>query len=454
MENLMNCQTHSMPQRCEFGPGDIIDRVWRVEKEIGSGTFGIVYLVSNLNAPTSQTGPKLYALKLLKLWEVLGSERTALSRRFEREYRTGLINSPYLVRSISHGTERGNLYIVMEYCPGGDLASAVQKPNPGINLLTVLRNVLQGLSALHHNGKVHRDLKPENVLLRADGTAVLTDFGIAGDQNNRMTRRGLTGVPKERFGTIIYMPPEQVNPRRGNATVLPTTDVFSFGVMAYRLITGRLPFGPLRNEADIMAYTAAGAQGQWDRTPLQTPAVNPVWEKIIEGCLQPSLRKRLQNAGEILELMPNPGQRSIIPIAAALDSPLPQTPAGTLALRMLEGEQYGHIFPLAETILANRSIHIGRQNAEYHNHVAIQETESTFISRRQATLSLEPDGSLRLRDGQNRLLPPNKRPQYHASVNGTYIGASECSSRGQTIVAGQIITIGDAKLRLEGALNI
>ncbi len=73
----------------------------------------------------------------------------------------------------------------------------------------------------------------------------LTDFGIAGDRNKRMTERNIFGKPNQIFGTYAYMPPEQVNRIQGEATVLPTTDIFSFGVLAFQLLTGSFPFGGL-----------------------------------------------------------------------------------------------------------------------------------------------------------------------------------------------------------------
>ena len=125
----------------------------------------------------------------------------------------------------------------MEFCPGGDLNSLTQAETALISKARY--EVLLGLYDLHINGKVHRDLKPENVLFKKDGTAALTDFGISGDRNRRMTERNVFGKPNQIFGTYAYMPPEQVNRSRGMATVLPTTDIFSFGVVLYQLVLFR-----------------------------------------------------------------------------------------------------------------------------------------------------------------------------------------------------------------------
>ncbi len=99
--------------RCDFPPGAIIDGRYRVEKTLGAGAFGKVFKVSD--------GGRVYALKLLKLWEVDPEIRKQLVARFDMEFQTGRIDSPYLVHSFSNGMIEGNPYIVMEFCPNGDL---------------------------------------------------------------------------------------------------------------------------------------------------------------------------------------------------------------------------------------------------------------------------------------------------------------------------------------------
>lgn len=160
-----------MVERCDFHTGDSIGGQYTVQRELGEGAFGKVFRVTDRASNT-------YALKLLKLWEVAPEIRQQLSDRFEMEYQTGRIDSPYLVHSIDHGFAQGNPYIIMEFCPNGDLTQCGRNTD----WVTIARQVLLGLKALHTHGKVHRDLKPENVLLKQDGTAVLTDFGISGDR--------------------------------------------------------------------------------------------------------------------------------------------------------------------------------------------------------------------------------------------------------------------------------
>lgn len=164
----------AVAQRCDFSVGDVIGPGFKIKRILGKGAFGIVYKV---------VGPdtKDYAIKLLKLWEVSPAQYENLIARFVMEYNTGLISSPNLVHSYSYGEVAGNPFIQMEYCERGDLRDYAKSHK--VDYVKVARDILNGLGALHARGKVHRDLKPENVLLRKDGTAVLTDFGISGDQN-------------------------------------------------------------------------------------------------------------------------------------------------------------------------------------------------------------------------------------------------------------------------------
>ena len=282
--------------RCDLGRGDCINRSFVVEKPLGEGAFGQVFKVKKVGSSV------LFALKLLKLWTVDPADRDKLLKRFQQEYDTGHIHNDYLVQSFDKGSLNGNPYILMEYCPGGDLLQAVETSQ--VNLAKAGSEVLLGLKALHVNGKVHRDLKPENVLIKEDGTAALTDFGISGDRNKRLTERGISGVPKEIFGTYAYMPPEQINPKRGDATVLPTTDIFSFGVMMYQLLTYELPFGPLCNEADLYTYVMRAGKGDWNRDLIQKVSDGDAWTPLIEGCLHPDFHRRLQTTDEVLALIP------------------------------------------------------------------------------------------------------------------------------------------------------
>lgn len=419
--------------RCDFSVGDRIGNRYTVAKPLGEGAFGKVFKVTDSASPSST-----YALKLLKLWEVPSTIRGELQQRFKMEYETGRIDSQYLVQSLDYGMVNGNPFIVMEFCPNGDasqyIPDAWRQPTPLLNRISL--NVLYGLQSLHACGKVHRDLKPENVLLKEDNWAVLTDFGISGDRNKRMTERNIMGKPMQIFGTYAYMPPEQVKRMRGDATVLPTTDIFSFGVMLYQLITGELPFGPLTDQNELVEYQMNASNGRWNRHRLDQGGIDPRWKEIIEDCLIPDYKQRVQSVDKIISLFPE-----MPPV-----EPMPDykgTGDGTL-LRIMQGEEYGRVYDLSQ--LHRRFGDVLTMGREDDNDIVVCEEQSAYVSRYHCTLEAEDDGrTWYVRDGQwdryDRC--------WRNSTNGTYINSSEIPAGGAVILPGDILSIGDTKLRFE-----
>ena len=425
-------------QKCDFRTEEIIDAKYRVEKRLGEGAFGKVFKVKD---DTDQ----VYALKLLKLWEIQQDIRQQLVARFDMEYQTGLIDSHYLVRTTDHGLVKGNPYIVMEYFPNGDLKQWMNSAKP--DLIKIGKETLFGLKDLHRCGKVHRDLKPANVLIRDDGSAALTDFGISGDRNKRMTERNVWGIPQQILGTYPYMPPEQLQPEK-DVTVLPTTDIFSFGVMMFELITGRLPFGKIENMIDLEIYKKNGREGNWDRKRLTETNVGKSYLPVIEGCLKPNYKQRLQSVDNVLKLMPRGAEdvtyKSYMP-------PVQMIVKNGILLRVMQGEEYGRVYKL-NSLLCNgrRLLTVGRQDAGVKNTLAIVENQSAYISRNHCTLETDCDTKQwHIRDGQwtgNR----GEGNNWKHSKNGTFVNSAEVSYEGMQISPGDIISIGDVKLRVEG----
>ena len=430
--------TYTVPERCEFHIGDIFDGKYKVERKLGEGTFGIVYKVSD-------NSDNVFAAKLLKLWTVETSVCKNLKDRFKMEFETGQIKSEHLARSYSYGEIKGNPYILMEFCSGGDLKDYADRHRD--RLIEAGCDVLCGLRDLHAHGKVHRDLKPENVLMRADNRAVLTDFGISGDQNKRMTERGMFGRPQQIFGTYPYMPPEQGNPPHGGqATVLPTTDIFSFGVMMYELLVGSLPFGELREET-LHIYLENGKMGRWDREALKRVDGTGVWLPVIEGCLKPNFKERLQSADQVLKMLPATTLRRA---ANAGGDAAYMTVVNGILLRVMQGEEYGKTIRLKELLkLPRRLLTVGRNDPFTPNDVVIHENLSSYISRRHSTLQYD-DVNMKwyIRDGQ--WINNTGSGHWQSSLNGTYVNSTQVSDQGMEIRPGDIISMGDVKLRVEG----
>ena len=427
-----------MVQKCNFLIGDTIDDKYQIVLSLGEGAFGMVFKVQD-------HASKVYALKLLKLWDIQYDLRQQLALRFDMEYQTGLIHSHYLVRSVDHGLAKGNPYLVMDYFVNGDLKQWMSRTKP--DWVKTGTEILFGLKDLHRSGKVHRDLKPANVLINNDGVAVLTDFGIAGDRNKRMTECNFMGIPQQILGTYPYMPPEQVNPDK-DATVLPTTDIFSFGVLMYQLLTGSFPFGKLENKYDLEVYLRNGREGKWDRKKLKETSVGNSLLAVMEGCLKPDFKKRLPSVDDVLKLMPcctkGVKYRQYAP-------PIQMIAKNGVLLRIMQGEEYGKLYQLNDLLRANRRlITMGRKDIDVQNNIEIFENQSSYISRKHCTLEMDDTSKhWYIRDGQwtGKNTGGNK---WKHSKNGTFVNSFEVGFEGMLISPGDIISIGDVKLRVEG----
>jgi serine/threonine protein kinase len=449
-------------QKCNLETGEVIGGRYQVEKLLGEGSFGLVYKVRD-------NGGNSYAFKLLKLWEIPPDVRESLSARFKMEFETGRIECEYLVRSLDYGMMYGNPFIVMEFCDGGDVISYSENHN--VNLSKLACHVLYGLDALHKEGKVHRDLKPENVLVKPSGKFALTDFGISGDRNKKLTELNFLGKPLQVFGTYAYMPPEQVKPIKHAPTVLPTTDIFSFGVMVYQLLTGELPFGTLEDQGDLVPYIKNGKSGNWNRGLLRNAYNGQKWEHLIEGCLQPDYTKRIQTVTQVLDFVPDKDFSDKEQKPPVMQKSFCTTITNGLKLKVMQGEEYGVEFFLTDLKQRyGQILRIGRQDETVFNEINIVENQSCYISRMHCCLEFYPNtGAWVIRDGQwrNNCNRASRTPERYPcgscpspcngmkqwfwknSLNGTFLNSQEVSQNGMIINPGDIISIGDTKIRVE-----
>ena len=425
-----------IPERFVPSNGEMIDH-FKVEKSLGEGSFGSVYKVTD-----NRTG-KVHALKLLKLWEVLKDERTPIVQRFSGEYRCGLIDSQFLVKSTDFGKIKGNPYIIMDYCSNGDLRNLVGKSLSQNSINKYAFEILSGLQSLHKEGIVHRDLKPENVLLDHSNTAHLTDFGIAGFTNARMTKKNIFGHAMGIFGTYAYMPPEQLNPKISFKTMSPATDIFSFGAMFYELFTGKLPFGKLETESDIAQYVMRANKGEWDNVYTYRKDISPVWVSILEGCLEPKYEKRIQEVKSVIPMMGfSPAREE--------DMTVYSFEKDRLGLQIMKGEEHDRIYRISDMIKGNDGLlSVGWFDPEFpeKNNIGIIEAGSSYISNFHATIEkLSVRKKWYIRDGQWR--EKDGKPGWYTSTNGVYVNSQQCGAEGYEIKPGDIITIGDSTLKV------
>jgi hypothetical protein len=254
---------------------------YEIVDELGRGGMATVYLARQVDLD------RLVALKELS---ALRQSDPTFARRFLRESRlAGSLNHPNIVTVFDYLERDGVPYIAMEYVAGGSL-----RPHVGRLSLSQIAGVLEGvLSALDHaHGRqvVHRDLKPENVMVTADGGVKLTDFGIAKATGAAQTRSVLTRVGST-VGTPRYMAPEQAMGQE----VGPWTDLYSVGVMAFELVTGRVPFHDTEDPMSILLRQVN------DPIPPATsvdPGVDPRISSWIEALLVKEPADRVESASE------------------------------------------------------------------------------------------------------------------------------------------------------------
>jgi predicted Ser/Thr protein kinase len=243
-----------------------------VERELGRGGMGVVYLARDLKLD------RAVALKVLP--PALAAD-AVVRERFLREARTAArLAHPNVVPVHRADEIGGTAFFTMAYVDGESLAERLEARGvmAPADAVRVLRDVAWALAYAHAHGVVHRDVKPENILLdRATGRALVTDFGIAhqrealGEGAARLTRDGHV------LGTLHYMSPEQVS----GLAVDGRSDLYALGVVAYLALGGRLPFGDLAGPAVLVAHATRPAP------PLGSvrPELPAALTAVVDRCL-------------------------------------------------------------------------------------------------------------------------------------------------------------------------
>jgi eukaryotic-like serine/threonine-protein kinase len=258
---------------------------YEVEKELGKGAMGIVYLGKD---------PKIgrtVAIKTMALTQQFDdpAELASVKERFFREAETaGRLSHPNIVQIFDAGEEHDLAYIAMEFIKGHDLTKHI-KAGQLLPLEEVLKYVAEAAYALdyaHQNNIVHRDIKPANMMLvDATKTIKLMDFGIARISDSSKTKTGMV------LGTPSYMSPEQLAGRKVDGR----SDLWSLGVTLYQLLTGKLPF-----QADSMATLMFKIANE-AHTPISTTRAElpPKLNVIIDRAINKNLEQRYQRGAEM-----------------------------------------------------------------------------------------------------------------------------------------------------------
>jgi serine/threonine-protein kinase PpkA len=252
-------------------------------RELGRGGTARVYLA------VQQRYGRTVALKVVA--DDLAGQAD-FRQSFTRESRINAqLTHPSIVQIHDVGAHEDLLYLVMEYVSGGDLMRRLERGMRIENMLREVREIGPALDFAHGRGFLHRDIKPENILFREDGSAVLSDFGIA---------RAILGTPSlSRSGTVLgtpqYMSPEQLEGDSSRIDI--RTDVYSLGVVLYELLTGRLPYDMRRKTAP----EAVRIVRDEDPLPL-TSADRTVRGDVVAittKCLEKAPARRYSSAAEL-----------------------------------------------------------------------------------------------------------------------------------------------------------
>jgi WD40 repeat protein len=261
---------------------------YHVVAERGRGGMGVVYEARDLELN------RTVAIKMVLGGAIAG--RNAVTRFLAEAEALAALEHRNIVRVYDRGEYRGLPYFVMEYCPGGSLATKVgDRPMPPREAAAIVEQLARGVAAAHASNILHRDLKPDNVLFSTDGTPKISDFGLAkrfDDSGDAATGITLSGVI---MGTPSYMAPEQA--AGDSKRVGPAADVYSLGAILCKLITGRPPFFAA-SPAETIRQVIAGDPV----SPSQlVPAMPRDLVTICMKCLQSSPARRYASATELAD---------------------------------------------------------------------------------------------------------------------------------------------------------
>ncbi|HUI54791.1 MAG TPA: serine/threonine-protein kinase, partial [Bryobacteraceae bacterium] len=263
---------------------------YQVIEKLGEGGMGVVYKARDTRLH------RFVALKVLPPEKVADTER---KRRFVQEARSAsALNHPHIITIHEIGSESDTDFIAMEYLEGKTLGQLI--PPKGLSPREALNYAMQiadALAAAHAKGIVHRDVKPGNVMVTPGGLAKVLDFGLAkltewnaGEEISTRTMAGSTADGLV-LGTVAYMSPEQTEGR----PVDTRSDIFSFGVMLYQMLTGRQPF---RGGNPLLTIEAI----RHDQAPAPASlnvTVPPELERVVARCLEKDPARRFQNAADL-----------------------------------------------------------------------------------------------------------------------------------------------------------
>jgi serine/threonine-protein kinase len=256
---------------------------YQIQEVLGRGAMGVVYKGYDRGIARG------VAIKAIEKSSLGAEELKHVMQRFRHEAQAvGRLVHPRIVQIYDYGEDGDTAYIVMELVSGKSLhehlSQKVKYETREVG--EIVRQLLDGIGHAHAEGVVHRDVKPSNILLNSDGRVKISDFGIARLDSSSLTQVG------DVLGTPYYMAPEQFL----GVEVDALADIYSIGVIAYELLTGRKPFAG--NAATVMQQVF---NERFPDPSQLNPRLSPLMDRVLHKALAKNRDERFQSTGEFSE---------------------------------------------------------------------------------------------------------------------------------------------------------
>jgi predicted Ser/Thr protein kinase len=310
--------------------GDTIDG-YRIEDVIGRGGMGTVYRAVDLGLD------KQVALKVIA--PHLAEDPTFLARFRSEAKALARLDAAGIVRVLALRESTRATFIAMEYIDGPSLREMLREAGSldWPDAVSILRQILIAVRHAHTSGVLHRDLKPSNILLTSDGRVKITDFGLA---KIRTSDTDLTAT-HETAGTVAYMSPEQVE---GLKHVDERSDLFSVGLMAYEMLTGRLPFS---RSGSYYSIQRAIVQDAFEPPSKHEDDLPGRIDQVVMRLLEKDAADRFDSANDALEALAPVDAPSRVSTPAILAPPPATSSAGSSPSWVYAGSAVAALLVLA-----------------------------------------------------------------------------------------------------------
>ena len=272
-------------------PGQIVDGRFVLVKEIGRGGMSTVFSASDLQSDNQRV--------VLKVPLPLFSSGIGAWSIFQQEEEIGRqLDHPFVLKFLPIPLNKRRSYLAMEYVGGETLADRLKRERslPEPEALRIAGQLCAAIDHVHRRGFVHYDVKPANVILCADGTIRLIDFGLA---HAVVSGRFSFGGPAPAIASSDYVAPEQIRRKRGRKSV----DVYGIGVVLYEMLTGRAPFP----NDDPFVVASARTLGDPPAPRALNPSVSPQVEEIALRALRRDPDQRYPSAAAMMHDLESPG---------------------------------------------------------------------------------------------------------------------------------------------------